>query len=71
MIYYVSKDRGDDANAGTYEKPLKNIEVALSRVGPGDCLVLLDGNGLSETIKTVPIEVRHDRDTVSGRASCG
>jgi len=40
--YYVSPN-GNDSYIGSIEKPLKSVTLALSRVKPGDSLILLDG----------------------------
>ncbi len=43
--YYVSPN-GDDSNPGTMEKPWKSLSVAVSRLKPGDTLILLPGEYL-------------------------
>jgi len=39
---YVGMD-GDDGNPGTLESPLKNLQVAVDLLGPGDTLFILEG----------------------------
>lgn len=41
---YVSKDRGDNQNAGTKEAPFKNLESALKAAKPGDKILVAQGN---------------------------
>jgi hypothetical protein len=43
---YVSKDRGDNQNAGTKEAPFKNLESALKAAKPGDKILVAQGNYL-------------------------
>src|SRR5262245_8965211 len=40
---------GDDVNPGTREKPVKTFAGILPKLGPGDALVLLDGEYKRET----------------------
>src|SRR6185295_12938143 len=40
--YYVSA-AGSDANAGTIDAPLRSINTALSKIVPGDTVIVRDG----------------------------
>lgn len=41
--YYVAVNTGDDANAGTYDAPLKTIRAGMERLKPGDILIIRGG----------------------------
>jgi hypothetical protein len=41
--FYVSKDKGDNGNAGTKDAPLKNIDAALAKTGAGDTIHVAEG----------------------------
>ena len=41
--YYVSAEKGDDANAGTAEAPWKTIAKGVAALKPGQTLLVVDG----------------------------
>lgn len=41
--YYVSAEKGSDANPGTEDKPWKNISKAINSLKPGDTVLIMNG----------------------------
>jgi len=66
LIYYISPT-GSDANAGTREKPWLTLPTAISKLQPGDTLVLLDGRYRQGT--TELLDIRCGVNAVNGTAA--
>lgn len=52
QTYYVAPS-GNDANQGSLSQPFRQIRKALTRVGPGDTVVVADGSFLGFDIDTI------------------
>jgi Right handed beta helix region len=65
-VYYLSPN-GADTNAGTREKPWLTIPTAISKLLPGDTLVLLDGRYRPTT--TGLLDIRCGVNAVDGTAA--
>jgi len=74
-VYYVDNSRGDDANDGLVaDKPFRTLHQAMSKLEPGDTLVMVPGQVYYESLEfqkggtpEAPIVVEANGAVISGR----
>ena len=74
-VYYVNNSSGDDANDGlSTEKPFRTIHKAMSKLSPGDTLVLAPGKTYYESMvfqcsgtPAAPVTIEANGAVLSGR----